>query len=326
MIIAEYTAPVDIMNRALQHLGAIRGALGDGSKEMTEAAFLYDKVRKAELRRNCWVFATRHTVVRPLATTDMTFTALAWASGTTYLIGDLVSQDGEIWQNMIASSHGIVPDTQQSSWQLYYGPSCMTLFDNTGGTSYFAGELVYDSTQSNKPYVSLMSGNTDTTFNVANWTAITGATLSPVQIIYPIGSGPASQTAFSNVFFVPVGYLRLAPQNPKQGSQSYLGQPSELPYNDYVFEGPYFTSAETAPISLRFVADITDVSQFDDMFCEGLAARLAMELCQPLTQSSEKFQEVLGSYGRTMGEARLVNAIESQSTYPPMDEYIACRA
>jgi hypothetical protein len=79
-------------------------------------------------------------------------------------------------------------------------------------------------------------------------------------------------------------------------------------------------------ILLRFIADITDVRCMDDMFCEGLAARIALEICEPITQDLGKAQKCAAEYNRIMGEARIVNAIESGSDQPPEDDYISCRA
>jgi hypothetical protein len=63
-----FQSPVDIANRGMQHIGAVRiGALGFGelSVQASECGFVYDKVRRAELRRNVWRFATRLCVLRP---------------------------------------------------------------------------------------------------------------------------------------------------------------------------------------------------------------------------------------------------------------------
>ena len=76
---------------------------------------------------------------------------------------------------------------------------------------------------------------------------------------------------------------------------------------------------------LRFVADTIDVTTFDDMFCEGLAARIAESVCQILTQSDAKLRTIAGEYQKFMGEARTVNAIETGPVEPPIDDFISCR-
>ncbi len=96
-------------------------------------------------------------------------------------------------------------------------------------------------------------------------------------------------------------------------------------YEDWNFEGNFIVSRDTGPILFRFVADISVVEKMDDMFCEGLACRIAMALCEPLTQSAAKFQRIVGEYKMHMGEARTVNAIEVGPVEPPEDDFITCR-
>jgi hypothetical protein len=75
----------------------------------------------------------------------------------------------------------------------------------------------------------------------------------------------------------------------------------------------------------RFVADLADPTKFDPMFVEGFAARIALEVCESLTQSTEKLQAITVKYNTFMVEARLVNGIETGATQPPEDDYVACR-
>ena len=46
------------------------------------------------------------------------------------------------------------------------------------------------------------------------------------------------------------------------------------------------------------------------MFCEGLAARIALEVCEPLTQSTAKLGAIAKVYQEWIDQARTVNAIE----------------
>lgn len=157
-----------------------------------------------------------------------------------------------------------------------------------------------------------------------NWLPI-NATVSSLIMDYPVGSGPAQEMSTRNAFLLPNGFLRKAPDDPKQGSVSWLGAPSALWYNDWLFEGNYITSRENVLILLRFIADVTNVSKMDDMFCEGLAARLAYDLCETLTQSTAKQAQALARYKQVMGEARIVNGIETSADQPAEDDYIMCR-
>ena len=75
----------------------------------------------------------------------------------------------------------------------------------------------------------------------------------------------------------------------------------------------------------RFTADVQDVTKMDDMFCEGLACRIGLEVAEPLTQSGAKIGTISQEYKTFMSEARIVNGIETGPTEPPEDDYVTCR-
>lgn len=512
---------VDIANRACQHIGVPRIAnFSEDSRQAAELSFAYDKVRRAELRRNVWRFAIKRTAIRPVGTGTVLISPPLWSSTTTYGFGALVTMSGgSIWQSLTQDNLNNQPDAA-TTWDKYCGPMTASPFDTTGTTGYFAGEIVYETpgdgtyttylslqsgnsqdprapsqwaaaTQYSKDqpvlyysayaagtnyaagqvaryltidYISLSNTNTGNTpptsptkwaivptalapayydstvaytagqfvtylgtnyvcilastgnapsnttywaaqaagttyvslidFNLNNdpstasatpWnnltnynagdlagsstgliyravTSNTGAdpttdngtnwfntgilnpwtttnlfgnantlwlqlavALIDLNIAYPIGAGPSQQSETRNVFRLPAGFLRKAPQDPKAGSVSFMGAPTGLMYEDWNLEGNYLVSRESYPIALRFIADISDVRQFDDMFCEGLAARLALETCEPISQSDEKKMIIQKAYDQIMGEARTVNGIETGPTEPPVDDWISCR-
>lgn len=150
------------------------------------------------------------------------------------------------------------------------------------------------------------------------------ATLKPLNILYPVGTGPYTQQGTRNVFRLPSGWLKKAPRDPKAGANSILGAPSGLYYDDWLFEGDYIIASD-AIIVHRFVANIHDVRRMDAMFCEGLACRVAIGVVETLTQSGSKKNSIAAEYKLFMSEARTVNAIEIGSEEPPEDDYIACR-
>lgn len=156
-----------------------------------------------------------------------------------------------------------------------------------------------------------------------NWRLLSCA-LAPMNVIYPLGTGPGSQAGTRNIFRKPANYLRDAPQDPKAGSQSWLGMASALVYDDWLFEDDYIISSSTI-LPLRFGADQADVSKFDPMMSEGVALRIGVAVGKRLTQSQETLNEVKEQYGKFMSEARLTNGIEQGSTEPPLDDWITCR-
>lgn len=142
---------------------------------------------------------------------------------------------------------------------------------------------------------------------------------------YPLGAGPARDSTSKNIFRLPFGFLRRADQDPKAGAVSYLGAPGNNAVDDWVLENNFVTSRDQNVIIIRFVADIQDVSTMDPMFCEGLGARIGLEICEPLTQSDSKLSTISQIYKTFMSEARAINGIEEGSVEPPLDDYLATR-
>lgn len=219
-----------------------------------------------------------------------------FALGTTYAINNTVgASDGKIYTSLANGNTGHDPTTD-------------------GGVHWStAGVLNKWSTVVNGQTGSLM------------WTQVPSAALSRLLVIYPIGTGPSIDNTTKNLFRLPNGYMREAPQDPKAGSTSFLGAPSGIMYTDWELNGDYIVSRTSYPLMLRFVGDVTWVPAMDPMFCEGLACRVAMAVCEPLTQSGAKLQSIAAEYQRFMTEARMVNGIEEGASEPPEDDWIVCR-
>jgi hypothetical protein len=314
----------DIANRALQRCGAAQIAAGalltEDSTNALEVRSCYDNLRQAELRRNIWRFATRKSVLRALDTTTKLVTFPTWLVGTTYAVNAIVALNNQLWFSLVGANTGNTPsDDDIGHWSRYFGTTTATPDDST--LAYATGELV---SLAGVVYMSNISGNSDIP-PTANWTTINGATLTALSFMYPIGAGPLSQSETRNVFMLPNGFLRQAPDDPAQGSYHPLGAPVNVSYNDFLFEGNFLISRTAGPILLRYCADIADPSAMDPMFVEGFACRLALEVVERLTQSSAKLQSVASEYKNFMGEARLVNGIETGPTEPPEDDYLICR-
>lgn len=375
-----FQSATDIANRALNHVGAdhsIDNLLTDSSKNQRLIKSVYTKLRQAELRRNTWTFAIRHSVIRPIDTTSMIWTPAAYAAGTTYRVGQVVSYDdgfgSKFWISVSPANLGNTPGSSPTAWDDFCGSNVAVPYDST--TTYFTGDLVYISNGDGTytVYRSLMQGNAEgpattdaydatktyakdqiVVFNAQNYislvdlnlgnepdthagqwatTALSGSlqwvtaggTLSQLNIVYPLTSGPLSQSSTRNVYPLPYGYLRKVSGDPKAGYLSLLGSPTNLVADDWLIEPPYLVSACSTPIVLRYVADVANVATMDPMFCEGLGARIALEIAEPITQSSAKLQVIGQMYNRFMGEARMVSGIERGAVEPVLDDWIACR-
>ncbi len=261
-----------------------------------------------------------------------------FALTTTYQLNQLVEgSNGALYQSLSNLNIGNDPTITASC------PAWLV------GTTYAKGAYAFDSF--NQIYTSNAAGNVGntpsynsthwtytgmwaaswTTANVSvpgvasnNWHYLSGS-LQPINIVFPLGSGPLSQPRTRNLYLLPANYLERAPPEDNMGSKiAWLGARSAAS-EDYVFEGPYIISTSSSPLLLRFISDFQNVALMDPMFCEGLAARMGWELAGPLSQKPELRVACEREYKHQMGEARVKNAIEFGPTAPPQDDYISVR-
>lgn len=562
----EFNNPVDIANRALQHVGSelISPTLGfqEQSKRAALCAFNYGKLRRAELQRNVWTFATRRTALRAIALDTMQLAATMWSASTTYFVGSIVvDANNTYWVSTIRDNLNNQPGVVYSAWDAYYGPLSVGLYNSQ--FTYFKQELVYtaagngsmnifaskidgnsihpalpdqwsiyaeyfkdnvvqvfpawsslttyaigstvqipgvnganatyytslvNSNLNNQPpnadwalmpvlilepnpanlqfqypfsftapnpvfaqapltttpigewnnqvtyslgvfvifnaqvYVSLQNANTTNWPNApssAFWAAVTGGTSYMSLIDANIGNNPtampaawSSVTTYSigntvsasdgfeytsltnsntnnnpannaaptnwqqgslipwttsfvqgggnplwtqvggaafpfgvglttisvparggtapwfarrNAYRLPANYLRKCQQDPVSGANSWLGVPTNRQKDDWLIEGNFLLSMDGGPIVFRFISDAQDVQKFHDMFCECLAARLGLEICEPLNQSSAKLQTLGQIYKLYRGEAILQDGIEAGPEEPPLEDFVATR-
>jgi len=93
----------------------------------------------------------------------------------------------------------------------------------------------------------------------------------------------------------------------------------------YQVEGRKILTNMAAPLAIRYIAKITDVSLFDSSFCEALSARLAYECCARITESTAKEDQCLRRYNFAIREATQANAIERASEGVADDTWVMAR-
>lgn len=67
---------------------------------------------------------------------------------------------------------------------------------------------------------------------------------------------------------------------------------------------------QAAPLQIRYVARIEDPNEFDPLFSELFAARLAQELCYDITGSNARDDKLASWAKDALSEAKRLNAIE----------------
>jgi hypothetical protein len=275
------------------------------------------------------------------ANSDVPATGTTWLATTTYNTNQAVTYLSVSYRSLIDLNINQLPTAAPAAW--------------SAATTYSIGQTVYNPVDG-LIYSSIGNGNLNNnpattggvfwtnTLVLCPWTTVlaagggslkwleiggaefpSGVGLTTLNVSYPIGSGPSSQDSSKNLFRLPAGYLRDAPQDPKAGSATNLGAPTNSLYSDWVFENDFIVTATSTVIVLRFVADVQDVTRMRTLFCEGLAASIAKEICEPMTQSTAKLGAITDAYKKVMNRAKTANAIEAGSEEPPMDDWLACR-
>lgn len=117
-------------------------------------------------------------------------------------------------------------------------------------------------------------------------------------------------------YTLPADFLRLIDDYPEDNSLT----------KDWQIEGNKILTDDSAPIYIRYISRVTDPNLMDVLFREALSAKIAMEICEELTQSNTKLASLSEDYKMKIREARKTNAIENVAAEPPEDEWIYKRA
>lgn len=94
---------------------------------------------------------------------------------------------------------------------------------------------------------------------------------------------------------------------------------------DWKVEGRKILTNDSAPLRIRYIARITDTTLYDALFMEVLSCKLAMEMCEELTQSNTKRQLAAEEYKAALREARKMNAFESVPAQQDTDTWLTSR-
>ena len=128
----------------------------------------------------------------------------------------------------------------------------------------------------------------------------------------------ATEPAFGRAYAysLPALCLRVLPPYPEYNFME----------RDWIVEGRKIMTNESAPLQLRYVAQIEDCNLMHPLFREALATRMALELCEEITQSNTKKQLLSEEYKDIVRRARKASAIESVPIVPPEDSWITGRS
>lgn len=131
------------------------------------------------------------------------------------------------------------------------------------------------------------------------------------QVLAPLNeTDPHSE--FSYIFQIPSDCVRIL-------------KPENDPYCDWQLEGRKIYTNDGATMKLRYIADITDVNQWDENFREMVSAKMAEVMCEEITQSNSKLANVIRAYKDARMEAKKNNAFETIPATPEDDAWVNSR-
>lgn len=96
--------------------------------------------------------------------------------------------------------------------------------------------------------------------------------------------------------------------------------------SDHAFkiEGKYIATDATS-MKIKYIARIEDASQFDTIFCEALAARLAADIAYSVAQNTSLQSMLISMYSAQLALARSMDAQEGTADQVSADGWINSR-
>jgi len=79
---------------------------------------------------------------------------------------------------------------------------------------------------------------------------------------------------------------------------------------------------DAAPLPVTYVDDVTDTTLFDPSFDHALAAKMALHMCEEITQSNQKKADLAAFYKEAINQAKQDNAFEHVPEQPDEDTWL----
>ena len=93
----------------------------------------------------------------------------------------------------------------------------------------------------------------------------------------------------------------------------------------WAVESGMILTDQSAPLRIRYVHRTDNPGLYDPLFVEVLACKLALEACEPLTQSASKKQNAMEEYRFAINEAVRQDAIENPPDDLPLGSWLDSR-
>lgn len=139
-----------------------------------------------------------------------------------------------------------------------------------------------------------------------------------------LASVPASGP-YTQQFQLPADNLRvleIGDSYPGSDLSDYRSGPTT---DDYSLEGNMVLSNLSAPLSIRYMRQVVDTTQWDAAFCNSMAGQLAYSSCFRITQSVSQQKACQDFYKSAIMDAVRANALETPPTVQADDTWVTTR-
>lgn len=130
-----------------------------------------------------------------------------------------------------------------------------------------------------------------------------------------VASTTSPTDRYPYAYQIPSDCVRVLPADQNEG----------IYMTDWKLEGQLILTTESAPLYLKYAARIEDPTKFDPIFAELLSTKMAMEMCEELTQSNSKLVALKDQYKDALNDAKRTNALEQLPINQGDDTFITVR-
>lgn len=120
----------------------------------------------------------------------------------------------------------------------------------------------------------------------------------------------------AHAYSLPSDFIRLSPDFAEDNLNS----------KDWQIQNGKIYTDDSSPLYIRYVKRVTDPNEMTSLFREAISAKMAMEMCEELSQSNAKKESLKADYDMVIRRAKKSNAFQNVSQTPPDDEWITARA
>jgi len=328
---------VDICNGALLELGEeVIVALSDNNKRARACNQRYADIRDSILRSHLWNFAVkRETLIDQTIISNGKFTSgiQSWtdssdaSSNIAWYATDKNLKLSAVYSGGAKSAIASQAFTLSSTTTVKLTATLKSTDAATAATDNYIG---IGTTATNvdqiQTYFSSLNDNTEATAEVTlssgtyyvtlgTYNSVSGTYVSYMDDISLNDVSEINKNyKYANKFALPSDMLRI------------LDTSMDTTYglDNFSIEGDYLT-VDSDEISIRYIAQVTDVTKYDTLFIEAFMAKLGAALATHLVDSDSRRQQQEALFKMKMREARFIDSQEGTPERMPDGSWLGSR-